>query len=348
MRISGFKNPSLIAYNCILVILVLSQLGSIMKFTRDLAAILPIVWSSKATASDFNSIDHWHLTHIVVPYIPAQQERLKETLQLFETYLPCSPTTANSHSAHPLLNVPKPVFTFYVSHTETESVAQREALQSEMLIAYANLSRAVRACFHATPLYKTIDIHSSVDGHANGARLMFERLFHRHNDTVDDDGDDLLKGVQYAFLMEPDVHPIRPHWLTRLVYETAWPQAPFWIKGSVLRGPSPWNHHIPAFLYHINGNALYNFGDGNFSHFYFHDVRTMVQRKHNGTSQNAYDTDVSEFLWDPANYGQVQHQLHLFQYTNVIQNMAQTDYSVAAVRIHHPHTFLVHGRHRWD
>ena len=128
---------------------------------------------------------------------------------------------------------------------------------------------------------------------------------------------DFISDATYAFYMEPDVRPISNGWLNRLVFEVSWPEAPFWVKGSIYRG-TPSNVDGSSYtpnLYHLNGNAIYDMG-GALSEFYFQKVRPYVEQAH-GQSVNAYDTDFSEYLMQREHFSTVIQIAHLFHFSEV-------------------------------
>ena len=74
--------------------------------------------------------------------------------------------------------------------------------------------------------------------------------------------------TRYLLFMEPDLNPVRAHWLHR-VWRESMEAAPFWIKGSAVRVPVSESFVVDQFdmRAHINGNSLYAVGDAGFRAF---------------------------------------------------------------------------------
>ena len=269
------------------------------------------------------------LSHIVIPFIPSQVESLKNTFALWESLAPCDP----SQPTHPFLPVEPPQVVFFVAQRTTSSESERSATKRDILDSYQNLPTKVRQCF-GQAVYVIQELTPEQDSHVEGARLMFEH-FLRNKDFISD--------ATYAFYMEPDVRPISNGWLNRLVFEVSWPEAPFWVKGSIYRG-TPSNVDGSSYtpnLYHLNGNAIYDMG-GALSEFYFQKVRPYVEQAH-GQSVNAYDTDFSEYLMQREHFSTVIQIAHMFRFSEVIQNMWNTHFSASELSRQFPRTGLVHG-----
>jgi len=133
-------------------------------------------------------------------------------------------------------------------------------------------------------------------------------------------------GYDYVFQIEPDVIPIRMHWLDKLFAETL-DNSPFWVKGSFalyydplepyggcLTGTAMNETHgmescpLGPRLLHINGNALYSLGPEfkNIVEQFFEWGKTsagcMCARNDrllclpSGHCRGSFDTSLAEFL----------------------------------------------------
>jgi len=146
----------------------------------------------------------------------------------------------------------------------------------------------------------------------------------------------------YMLLMEPDCQPVRPFWLSVIDSQCRFPNGPFWIKGSIFRGL---DHVITSkrydMMYHINGNAIYNLGDSSFRYFYFDIMKPWLREV------NAFDTDIYNFINDKRNFHYTRHVIHLFQYTDTIQNWYHSSWKLEEIRRNSPTVVLVHGGPDW-
>lgn len=181
------------------------------------------------------------------------------------------------------------------------------------------------------------------DTHVEGARLMFEQFL--RGKVVPETETEQEPSLGYALYMEPDLVPIRPHWLNYVIQQVAWPVPEFWMKGSIFMGNAALMRrttNVPN-KYHINGNALYNLHSPDFQHFYYDQVRPFVMKRHGGKSANAYDTDIYEYLHDDQTYASTHQVMHKFQYTDLLQNQWHTPWSAPDLAAKFPNTVLVHG-----
>jgi hypothetical protein len=260
------------------------------------------------------------LTHVVMPMVDGQIDRVKANLASWvDQYPPCATASTS-----------RPTLVFYLSTptTKDEDVVRRSLLA-------ASSTAVVSRCFGGV----VIATVSSANSHKNGARLMFEHMVNKRVEALRD-----AKSILY---MEPDMRPIRAGWLTA-IEKDAEKGGEFWVKGSVFRGDinidaitSSLKGYHPN-LYHINGNALYFLGDDRFAAFYNDDVRPFVVRK-NGDSVSAYDVDFWEYLYDPNNYDRARSLLHYYVYTDTIMNMYKTAYNPHDLAKTYPGAVLVHG-----
>lgn len=264
------------------------------------------------------------LTHVAFVFHARQTDAALANLRSWDAQYPPCPQ-------HKCAVLPPTKVLFYVGYSADDDIA---GVQDKVAAAWNEL--ACRCCFGGGMLYKDVRLDARDDSYINGARLMFEHVVCGQLDA----------GMRKVLLMEPDMRPVRPHWLLKLHAEARHGDV-FWVKGSVYRGNSSHlvsssrvREYRPAYT-HINGNALYSLGDSGFCEFY-RRVRQYVVAKH-GDSYAAYDTDMAEYLMDSANWDAARHHFHRFVFTDVIQNMWHTDYSLLDMVSAHPNTYLVHG-----
>jgi hypothetical protein len=258
------------------------------------------------------------LTNLIIPFHIKQLSIVKENIIKWGKYLPCL-TTSNQTQL--------PKITFFVSFSNEKSFPTH--LKNTLLDL-----KDYFTCFSNKDnidivLYK---MENKNDKHLLGARLMFEYLLAKR--------DVLFRNVKYIFYMEPDTRPIRSNWLMAIEKEIG--ETNFWIKGSYYLGSPEFIDINKIFLrFHINGNAIYNIGDEEFSNFYFNNLRPYIQR-HND-SFYAYDVDFFEYIFDKDNYRKVQNIIHNFVTTEVILNLWHNKYNVTEVRKQYKNSYLVHG-----
>lgn len=272
------------------------------------------------------------LTHVVVPFHVSQEKIIRETLELWRTYPPCMPMnqTAASFAYPRSLAGPIPLgegvtLVFYASS------AQNSTLTENLLGYVEGLPEEARYCFSAVQV-AFASLQGRDDSYLRGSRRMFEQML---------DNQIGLQNPSHVLYMEPDVRPIRSHWLAAVDAQTRPPNAPFWMKGSLFRGDMV--RTISRLVYdrlHVNGNALYALGDPNFRTFYFQTIRPFIAKYYH---EGAYDTDIFKWLLDPHHYDEARHLAHLFIFSDFIQNWWHNAYSIAQIRQTSPNTVLVHG-----
>ena len=254
-----------------------------------------------------------NLTNLIIPFHVKQLYLVEENIRNWEKYAPCENHYNNF----------KPSLIFFVGYSENDSIKNIEN-------SLKNLKTFFK-CFSNFGIVK-YELEKHDDNHVKGARLMFEYLIGRKHV--------LFSRVKYVFYMEPDTRPIRSNWLDAIQNEIGFSK--FWMKGSFYLGAFEFrvNKYFPN-KYHINGNAIYNIGDEEFSKFYFNNLRPYIMR--HGDSITAYDTDFSEYIFDVDNYRTVQKIIHNFAFTQVILDLWRQNYSVAKIRKQFRNSYLVHG-----
>ncbi|KAL9643487.1 hypothetical protein ABK040_010101 [Willaertia magna] len=163
----------------------------------------------------------------------------------------------------------------------------------------------------------------------------------------------LKKDYDYFFLMEPDVTPIRDHWLDKIVNETIFVQDDFWMKGSMSRCPSKYGAIAERQDFHINGNALYKLGEPKFEE-YIEKVKIFYPVGNDGLTlagcatglayEGGYDHTMYRFRFHPHNFDYVKNFLHRFVYNEFVQNRCEETYDPEEVKKEFPETYLVHSK----
>lgn len=254
------------------------------------------------------------LTHVVMPFPPAQVGEVIENLNSWITMTPC--------------RVPRNVtLVFYISRNEPEGVG------NYVIEHFSRLPTAVKACYDDVRVTFEEKLRDH-DSYLYGSRIMFEQMLAGHICYG--------KDPSYVMYMEPDCRPIQPFWLDAVIDQVESVPEIFWMKGSVFRGDRRVFSRNPPYYaqIHINGNAIYNVGDKDFFRFYRNQVKPFVAKN---DRESAYDMDIFKYLlWGQGQFAA--NYLHLFHFSNFIQNHWHSPYSKKKVLAEsHNETFLVHG-----
>jgi hypothetical protein len=274
---------------------------------------------------------------VVLPFIDEHvASRMTPVLHRWNSpsYAPCAsgqPLSATAMFYHPL------------NRSTNEAVITR---------IWSDLTPDARSCFSGGMrfLYGNIE-HKVAMAHPDGTCAQFYALFVA------------LRGVaETFFIMEPDVTPIRPGWLTELV-RLAEPNpttvasrrgSHFWILGSVSRCDGSYGDIRVRQDLHINGNALYRVGDPAFDE-YLRRVRAFFPA-HNAlrvafpgcatgeAGEDGFDHSIFQYLHHERNFDYARTVLHRFQYTEYVQNLCEDAFDEADVRRRYPDTYLVHSK----
>lgn len=286
------------------------------------------------------SVKRARLTNVVMPFHARQEPAVMRNLELWKHFPPCQlaeeydPLTAGNFSIdpfflkdeHPAGRLGRNVtFTFFVS-SEVDP-----ELELRLLSAFNSLPTNIQKCFSSANV-RFSRLTDDDDKYLTGSRKMFEYMLNGWLGMLE---------PYYVLYMEPDCLPVRPNWMMVLDALTRWPVSPFWIKGSIFRGnANAISNRIVYNLFHVNGNGIYNLGDPSFRHFYFDMVRPYVAKYYN---EGAYDTDIFKFLLDLGNYNYARQVAHMFQFTDAIQNMWHSNYSISELKAMSETVALVHG-----
>lgn len=279
---------------------------------RCLVAVLVLFFFSSISKSERERAQE--LTHIVMPFHPRQLNAALENMRNWISFTPCQSQRNVS-------------LIFYLAKSDTASAS------AELLNQFTTLPLEVKKCFAYVNVTHETELEVG-DSYLSGSRVMFEKMV----------SGKMFYGPKrpsFVMYMEPDCVPVQKYWLDALIDAVKPPNEYFWMKGSSFRGSLGAVHkNPPAYtLLHINGNAVYNVGDGELYSFYRQKVRPFLL-KHKASE--AYDTNFFKYLlWNPEN--RPSDYLHLFAYTNVIQNMWHSAYTPDEIFDSRNTTYLVHG-----
>ena len=289
---------------------------------RDALRTSPSLDSQRLETRSLQTHRNYSLA-VVMPFIDAQLAKL---FKCFEHWLVAPPCDASLPAAL-LLYHPTSATDSNVSLAEVRGKLRDSAgcfsLGIELL--WANLSAAVAW------------------SHPDGTCGQFYMLFGLLRSRFD-----------YFYLMEPDAIAIRPNWLTFLVAEVqVAPCTSFWIKGSVSRCSSEYGDMRRQHNLHINGGALYcvppqsdNTGLtaflGAVQRFFPSGFELGVD--YGGCAMGGFDHSIYWFLHSAINFDYVRPILHLYQYTDVLHNLCEEDYSPVKVLAENPKAVIVHSK----
>ena len=259
-----------------------------------------------------------HLSHVIMPFHPRQLESVKENIKLWSKHFPCRKESKLEGIG----------FIFYVSSSKRD-IPNLNQLESDLFEA----SKPGLNCFSFFSIVYA-ELSGKDDGYLLGSRLMFEKMIKKEIDFGP------VK-PSHIFYMEPDCKPIRSDWLKALNRHINESSSNFWMKGSVFRGfYGVINQKNLYNRVHINGNAIYNLSDDDFSGFYFNVVRRVIKARFN--DNGAYDTDIYRVLfWKNSQFTAC--FFHMFQFSDFIQNQWHSKYSLTEILESSPNTFFIHG-----
>lgn len=155
----------------------------------------------------------------------------------------------------------------------------------------------------------------------------------------------LTAAFHSVFWMEPDVFPIKPYWIDRLVRESALDDQ-FWVKGSMYMGDmfdsAPEGSKDWQWIGHINGNALYRLNSPEFAQF----LRIVMDLEPPDAVWKPFDVSIWKVLHDfPYFWHVYQRVAKHFVYADLIDHWAftLTDSDIQHSKSN-PRTYLVHGK----
>lgn len=245
------------------------------------------------------TINSYKLSHVIIPFHIKQIDQVIANIDKWSKYKPCLKIDRSNRNHMPKL-------LFYIGYSNNQTDLNDIKLKMRNLMAnFECFSNGNRIDL------MEVKINPEQDTHLLGSALMFENMLtKRHR---------LLTNASYIFYMEPDTKPVRSDWLNAIEREIGFND--FWIRGCA---------YLPGFdiksindtkglkyVYHMNGNAIYNIGDGEFIRFYFESVKPFV----NSLFDNyPFDLYLITYLLDERNWKTSMRVLHKFLYTQVIIN----------------------------
>lgn len=179
------------------------------------------------------------------------------------------------------------------------------------------------------------DLTDEEDSYPSGASHMFFKLFHMRSFDY-----------EFVFWMEPDNWPCRQHWLTQLQKISQDADKGCWMKGSILRDTfTNLDYATYSFRRHINGNALYNFGDFEFRRWITETVEPEFLEnsdKYIGSWDIAIQLILDNTTITPwSDYVDLAHR---FVYSDFIQNRYRGNVNKTELCQKNSNTYFVHGR----
>lgn len=268
------------------------------------------------------------LTHIIMPFHTSQLGRLEANLRTWGEMTPCSLPGSKSSP-----NAPYHLVLYSSADARKRQVVLE--LESKLEQIIASMAGDAMGCF-ASYEFQHANLSGPSDTYYRGTRLMIEKLILNKLR--------LQNPAQYVFYMEPDCIPIRPNWLNALDTSVRWPQAVFWMRGSIYRGNNKGvyaTRHAPQ-VFHINGNAVFNLADRRFRSFYVKHFRPYVNSV-SKTRERSFDTEFYRYMHDIDNVMVTRTIIHRFQYSEIVQNFWRSSFSMAKMKNDFPDTYFIHG-----
>lgn len=213
---------------------------------------------------------------------------------------------------------------FHQDHHTSPLRSRIEALQRKL----------VKLSFFNSVFVLSADLSGFEDSYPVGPSNMFFQLM-LATPIIEDNGYD------FVFWMEPDCHPIRPGWLTRL-YALAVSSGPYWILGSGRRGVYELEKSLEYAKNHINGNAIYRFVSKDFRSY----LEAVQEDFYQDLTRYMRSFDVALHLYRRKLLPKCRQTglLHRFQYTDVIVNFWRTKVTLQDILTDYPGAYLAHGR----
>jgi hypothetical protein len=245
----------------------------------------------------------WQSLTVVIAFPASQVDLVVQNLHSWslERFVPCRRET---HDAS------RVALMFYMSRRDESARAKiRDAMARRDF---------PRHCFRADVVWRDAGLSAAQDVYGIGTLAMWYGLWSTPLETQ----------TNYLLWMEPDLRPVRPRWLERLIDVVSIRHTPVWQVGSLPRYKE--NND-----WHLNGNALYRADDPLFT-------RLVLNSRDAFTEYLSFDKNL--YAHRTNNYALSQRYGHMFQTTDVIQNRANEPAHVEQFLRLNPDTYLVHGR----
>lgn len=288
---------------------------------------------------------------IVLPFIKSQTDRLRSAMSLWSsTSLALLPgfrsqdacaLDADGNIANPDLPSYTLIWYYDKNLDDPEDTESRDEILNATQEAFDALG-SVKRCFRGGVRVVSADLEPAANKHPCGPCAMFYGLFDR------------LTEFSYFMLVEPDVTPIREHWLDALGAELqiSTPGQDFWIKGSVPRCMGSYGRIAQRNDLHLNGNGIFKLNDPGFND-YLERVKAFYPGGPDGCAggcstgfeyENGHDHAIFRFRQHPFNFEYVKNVQHRFQSTPFIINLCEDPYDYQTVHAEFPSTSLIHSK----
>jgi len=266
-------------------------------------------------------IHHLQLTHVIINFYINHYENVLRNIEIWKKFPPCTSNTSH------LLNQ-KPIFMPYMT-LEPDRLPDVSKIQNEIDVTFHSIGEGVK-CFSGFQLRYTF-LAPNEQHRFPASRFSFERMLGNRSAILGGP----ITDMNYALYLEPDGIPVRPEWLTTFAFMCRWPNPEFWIKGSLIRGvafnpnPDPW---------HINGNAIFNFGSTAFRDFWFNDLLPWKKDHEPG---KPHDTYIADYLLDLNHYfTKGRYVLYKITLTEAIHNYYEG--SIQQTKDRWPEVLIIH------
>lgn len=261
-----------------------------------------------------------HRIGIVVPFIKKSVDSIRRMLSTWDGHHGSPCTTSESFNISLVMYYSRDID--HPDHSEVKSAVEKEIRKS----------KAIERCFGGNVLFISAKLTDSEDAYtspsdARGPNNMFFGMF--TNPAFSDRFD-------YAFIMEPDVLPLRSQWLQCLENVVMTNSHHYWQKGTV-------SQHTDSALdstgsWHMNGNAIYNLQDAEFKRLIM-DMRSKMAEENRNTAYDYYMHLYRVQLVDGMYARQI---FHKFVYSDFILNLG--GYIPRLVAMQWPETCFVHSK----
>lgn len=249
------------------------------------------------------------ISHLVVAFnsVPRQFGRLNKTLTVWwRNFAPCrglgdyamlrswsTNCQSNNHSSQP---EPLPDLVLMATRRSMMEFSQEAAKNDELLEAQILrdivplIPPSSKQCFGKV-IICIVRLTPYTDSYLTGSRILYERFLQG----------DCTKGgggakIGHALYIEPDARPIKPGWFTSIASSVVYPNPPSWIVGSMFQGDSRQTMGWPSqgYLWHFNGNGVYNLAPEGFPRYYFTDVvRPFMTKTFGSSAESPMDIDIT-------------------------------------------------------
>ncbi|KAH9259825.1 hypothetical protein BASA81_002251 [Batrachochytrium salamandrivorans] len=244
------------------------------------------------------------ITHLVVAFnsVPRQFGRLNKTLTVWwKNFAPCRglgdyavlhswSTNCQSSSNQVLPDLVLLATRRSMMEIPQEAAKNDELLEEQILRDIVPLiPSSSKQCFGKITIC-VVRLTPYTDSYLTGSRILYERFL-----QGDCTGSSQNK-LGHALYIEPDARPVKPGWFTSIASTVVHPNPPSWIVGSMFQGDSRQTMGWPSqgYLWHFNGNGVYNLDPNGFPKYYFTDVvRPFMTKTFGSRAESPMDIDIT-------------------------------------------------------